>query len=241
MPNCKVCDKKIFSSPNKAFTVLVCGHTYHRICIEKKLLLTKPNGCPECGKSVETITETTTTETDLRRESESSTSSIVGRMGKQLTIQSQKIIDEEMSDVDNGENNSKGKDIDIAGGSQKRPIEVSSEETTTAPEKSSSKKAKKEVKPVDREKSANLKKLIDELLSNYIHPQVDEVVEESGGLYKRYKEYKKDNGKESSNALVFDDVTKQNPKVSDTALRKRMERARKIYKLFTAIVNGDEK
>ncbi|CAG8641345.1 3749_t:CDS:2, partial [Diversispora eburnea] len=107
--------------------------------------------------------------------------------------------------------------------------------------KSPSKKAKKEVKPVDREKSVNLKKLIDELLSNYIYPQIGEVVEESGGLYKQYKEYKKDNGKEASNALVFDDVRKQISKVSDTALRKRIERARKIYKLFTAIVNGDEK
>ncbi|CAG8626619.1 4503_t:CDS:2, partial [Diversispora eburnea] len=94
---------------------------------------------------------------------------------------------------------------------QKRPIEVTYEETSTMLDKSPSKKAKS-TKPVDREKSANLKKLIDELLSNYIHPQIDEVVEESGGLYKRYKEYKKDNSKEASNALVFDDVRKQIPK-----------------------------
>src|SRR5436189_280753 len=83
LPNCIECNKKIFSSPNKAFTTLVCGHVFHRICIEKKLLLTKPNGCPfpDCGTSVETITEVTTAETDLRRDSESSTSSIVGKMG----------------------------------------------------------------------------------------------------------------------------------------------------------------
>jgi len=164
VPNCKVCDKKIFSSLNKEFTILGCGHTYHRICIEKKLLLTKPNGCPECGKSVETITEATTTETDLRRDSQSSTSSIVGKMGKQLNIQSQEIVDEEMTDADNGgkiDNNSKGKATDIAEGSNKRPIEVTSEETTTTSEKSI-KKAKKEVKNGD---SSMLKKLIKELSS----------------------------------------------------------------------------
>ncbi|RHZ77682.1 hypothetical protein Glove_174g105 [Diversispora epigaea] len=54
-----------------------------------------------------------------------------------------------------------------------------------------------------------------------------------GALYKRYKEYKKDNSKEASNALVFDYVKNQISEVSDGALRKRMERARKIYKLFT--------
>ncbi|RHZ81559.1 hypothetical protein Glove_118g4 [Diversispora epigaea] len=230
LPNCVECDKKIFSTPNKVFTSLVCGHVFHRICIEKKLLLTKPNGClfPDCGKSVETITEATTTETDLRRDSESSTSSVVGKMKKQLNIQSQEIIDEEMLDVG----------IDMTEGSNKRPIEVSSEKITMASEKSHSKKAKKEVKPVDRKKSANLKKLIDELLSNYIHPQIDEVVEESiqevGSinflyLFKKIdytksrneitnQEYKKDNGKEASNALVFGDVSKQIPKMSDTAL-----------------------
>ncbi|CAJ0757088.1 19220_t:CDS:2 [Entrophospora sp. SA101] len=63
-----------------------------------------------------------------------------------------------------------------------------------------------------------------------------------GVLYKRYKDLKKDNGKEASNALVFEEVRKQIPKeVTDVALRKRMERVRKIYKLFTAIVNGNEK
>ncbi|CAG8637494.1 11209_t:CDS:1, partial [Diversispora eburnea] len=62
--------------------------------------------------SIETITEVTTTETDLRRDSQFSTLSIVEKMGKQLTIQSQEIIDEKMSDADN----SKGIGGDIAEG-----------------------------------------------------------------------------------------------------------------------------
>ncbi|CAG8759508.1 5978_t:CDS:1, partial [Acaulospora colombiana] len=62
-----------------------------------------------------------------------------------------------------------------------------------------------------------------------------------GILYNRYKDLKKDNGKEGANALLFDEVRKQIPiEVTDGALRKRTERARKIYRLFTAIVKGDE-
>ncbi|CAG8603797.1 418_t:CDS:2 [Diversispora eburnea] len=145
---------------------------------------------------------------------------------------------------------------DIAEGVQKRPIEVTSEETFTMLDKSPSKKAKKEVKPVDRKKSVNLKKLIDELLSKYHPTQITEIAEANapGGdstnfLYffrkidyaESKNEYKKDNGKEASNALVFDDIRNQIFEVSDGALWKRMERAQKIYKLFTTIVNGDEK
>ncbi|CAJ0766379.1 14274_t:CDS:2, partial [Entrophospora sp. SA101] len=46
-----------------------------------------------------------------------------------------------------------------------------------------------------------------------------------GVLYKQYKDLKKDNGKEASNALVFEEARNQIPKeVSNVALRKRMER-----------------
>ncbi|CAG8637480.1 11208_t:CDS:2, partial [Diversispora eburnea] len=119
-------------------------------------------------------------------------------------------------------------------------------------DKSPSKKLKKEVKSVNREKSVNLKKLIDELLSKCYPTQIVEIVEMNapgGGntnfLYffrkidhaESKNEYKKDNGKETSNALVFNDVKNQISEVSDGALRERMERAQKIYKLFTTIVN----
>ncbi|RHZ80019.1 hypothetical protein Glove_139g155 [Diversispora epigaea] len=163
LPNCVECNKKIFASPNKAFTVLLCDHTYHRICIEKKLLLTKQQTCPflDCGKSIEILEEFTTVETEPRRDSESSTSSIVGKMGKQLNIQSQEIIDEEMTDADNGENkdnDSKDKGV----GSQKRSIEVSSKETNT--KKPPSKKIKK---ANEKNESKLLNKLIDELIGSF--------------------------------------------------------------------------
>ncbi|CAG8618956.1 998_t:CDS:1, partial [Diversispora eburnea] len=148
LANCTECDKKIFARPNKAFTTLLCGHVYHRICIEKKLLLSKQLTCPtpKCEKSIEILEEFTTPEMESRRNSESSTSSLVEKMGKQLNIQSQEIIDEEMPDVNN---QPKDKSIVMIEGSQKRSIEVVSEEMNTAQDKSPSKKAKKEVKNED--------------------------------------------------------------------------------------------
>ncbi|RHZ81495.1 hypothetical protein Glove_120g240 [Diversispora epigaea] len=167
--NCTECNKKIFARPNKVFTTLLCGHVYHRICIEKKLLLSKQLTCstPKCEKSVEILKEFTTTETGLKRNSESSTSSLVGKMGKQLNIQSQEIINEEIPNIDNGENkdkvNSKGKGSDIVEGSIKKPIEVDSEKPNTMQDKFSNKKAKKKIKNED---SQMLKRLIKELSSN---------------------------------------------------------------------------
>ncbi|RHZ52078.1 hypothetical protein Glove_465g6 [Diversispora epigaea] len=195
---------KIFFDSNKAFTVLGCGHTYHRICIEKKLLLTKPNGCPDCGKNVEIITEATTTETDSRCDSESNTSSLVGKMKKQLNIQSQEIIDEEMTDVDNMEN--KDNDSNI------RKFFIDDQD------KLSNKKAKP-TKPLDREKSLNLKKLIDELIKiDYAESKNEATNQNVINSYFDFGEYKKDNGKEVSNALVFDDVRNQISEVSDGTL-----------------------
>ncbi|CAG8531738.1 14133_t:CDS:2 [Dentiscutata erythropus] len=156
---------------------------------KKKLLFTKSNGCPftNCGKSVETITEASTAETEPRRNSEFSTSSLVGKMGNQLNIQSQEIIDEEMTDADNRENkdnsgasakahNSKDKATDMGEESNKRPIEVDSEEPNTTQDKFPSKKAKKEVKNKD---SQILKRLIKKLSSNS-SPQVSEISVEEG-------------------------------------------------------------
>ncbi|RHZ88462.1 hypothetical protein Glove_22g91 [Diversispora epigaea] len=74
-------------------------HTFHRVCIEKQLLLSPQKTCtlPNCGKSVEILEEFS------RRDSQSSTSSIAGNMEKQLNIQTQEIPEEEMPDADNGE------------------------------------------------------------------------------------------------------------------------------------------
>ncbi|CAG8834416.1 7749_t:CDS:2, partial [Cetraspora pellucida] len=94
----------------KAFTTLSCGHVFHRLCIEKKLLLTIPNTCSfsGCSEEVEII------EMGHRRGSKSSTSSVVRRMEKH-SIQSQdlpEIIEEDMSDVDDNEDGESNRPTD---------------------------------------------------------------------------------------------------------------------------------
>jgi hypothetical protein len=60
-------------------------------------------------------------------------------------------------------------------------------------------------------------------------------------VFKRYKELKLEHGKDGSQALVKSEVREAIPeaKCSDEALRKRMERSEKVYKLFDSI--GKEK
>ena len=43
LDQCLECNNEVLTHPPKAFTILSCGHIFHRICIEKKLLLTMPN------------------------------------------------------------------------------------------------------------------------------------------------------------------------------------------------------
>jgi hypothetical protein len=81
----------------EAFTVLSCGHTYHRGCIEKNYLLTQKNKCffPDCTATVE--------KRRFSVSSHSSTSSIVRRMSNQLLINSPVDVNEEEMDDEGGE------------------------------------------------------------------------------------------------------------------------------------------
>ncbi|GES96959.1 hypothetical protein GLOIN_2v1479550 [Rhizophagus clarus] len=93
-------------------------------------------------------------------------------------------------------------------------------------EKSSSKKKKTSNKD---DVSSMLKKLIKELLTN-----ISDSSEEEANAP---DELKPSGGKDGAKALVKEEVRKQIPKTkfSDDALRKRMERAGKVYKLFNSI------
>ena len=64
LDQCSECNNEILTRPSKAFSILSCGHVFHRICVEKKLLLTMPNTCPfpDCGKNVDIIEEVPTTD-----------------------------------------------------------------------------------------------------------------------------------------------------------------------------------
>ncbi|CAG8619131.1 3942_t:CDS:2 [Ambispora gerdemannii] len=277
---CSICKEKILTLTYESFTILSgCGHIFHRMCIEKKILYTTPSICPftGCSRSVENIDET------QRRVSVSSeisgTSNLADEFTRNVGFSSSQKTSSQDQDVDMDGNEGTGHRVEILSNLPQKRV---NEATPTA--SSSNKKIKK---PVNREESAKLKKLIDELLSSD-SSQTNEAIEESasshamtastkgnandflyffrkidqseskyqvtnrevisshfdfgGILYNRYKDLKKDNGKEGANALLFDEVRKQIPiEVTDGALRKRTERARKIYRLFTAIIKGDEK
>ncbi|CAB4374288.1 unnamed protein product [Rhizophagus irregularis] len=69
---CTECDNEILSLPLKALTLLSCGHVFHRLCIEKKLLLAETGVCPfpDCKRSVDIIGDANTRrETSLEEKS----------------------------------------------------------------------------------------------------------------------------------------------------------------------------
>ncbi|CAJ0759647.1 23029_t:CDS:1, partial [Entrophospora sp. SA101] len=95
--NCSEYDKKIILSPHiKSFTTLKCGHMFHRLCLEKKILLAYPNVCPypNCNEKLDLIEFP-------RHDSESSgISSIAGNLEKNLGISSLDTVDEIMEEDD---------------------------------------------------------------------------------------------------------------------------------------------
>nr|CAG8542988.1 6907_t:CDS:2 [Entrophospora candida] len=95
LKQCSECNKEFFSHPLKGFTTSQCGHVFHRICIEKYLLITNICPFPKCDQNSETIIDTS------RQDSQPSTPSIVRGMSNQLQINTEVIQeDEEMDDVD---------------------------------------------------------------------------------------------------------------------------------------------
>ncbi|CAG8742976.1 4710_t:CDS:2, partial [Acaulospora morrowiae] len=58
---CKLCNKAILGFNLEAFTVLDCGHLFHRICLEKHIIrgATKYPTCPTCNTDIEIFREET--------------------------------------------------------------------------------------------------------------------------------------------------------------------------------------
>ena len=74
LETCSECTNNILARPLKALTILSCGHIFHRSCVEKQLLFTKPGACPfpNCGKVVDIVVNPNS----IRRGSQSSQSSV---------------------------------------------------------------------------------------------------------------------------------------------------------------------
>src|SRR6266496_4028669 len=178
---CSQCDKEILSLNFEAFTVLSCGHTYHRGCIEKNYLLTQKNKClfPGCTATVEAVIS----KRRFSVSSHSSTSSIVRRMSNQLLINSpiQEEVSNQEMDVDvNGEEEMPEEDDDgeevetipLRSTQPKQSTSISSSnkgkkrsrELGASTKKSSNKKVKKT--GGKKKVSSTLKQLIKELLTD---------------------------------------------------------------------------
>jgi hypothetical protein len=84
LDQCSECNNEILTRPPKAISILSCRHVFHRICVEKKLLLTMPNTCPfpDCGKNVDIIEPSPTTN------QESPISALSNRMNETFVLSS---------------------------------------------------------------------------------------------------------------------------------------------------------
>ncbi|CAH1770095.1 1351_t:CDS:2, partial [Entrophospora sp. SA101] len=230
LEKCSECNNKIFSHPLKAFTTLQCGHVFHRVCIEKNLLITIPNKCPfpGCNQSVEIVVDIS------RRESQSSdTSSVIGRMNKQLEIRSTEASqeDQEMDLDDEGEDNQIATTT-----SKKRPQLI--KELSTEPEVPQASVSRKE----------NADNFFD-LYNNITNAEAQNEITNQEVIIcyylfgksfsERLEHHKKSNSPYASSLLVNNEVRNQLPNITDTTLWKKVERSRKIYKLFINI--GEDK
>src|SRR6266498_3146010 len=95
LDQCSECKNEVLTHPLKAFTILSCGHIFHRICIEKKLLLTMPNTCsfPDCEKNVDIIEPFPTTN------QESPISALSNMMSERFILSSLIIRMEEIENI----------------------------------------------------------------------------------------------------------------------------------------------
>jgi len=87
---CTECTNNILSSPIKALTILSCGHIFHRPCIEKQLLHTKPSTCPfpDCGKNVDIIVDPNSIRRGSQSSQSSGTSALTNLIGKKVVLNS---------------------------------------------------------------------------------------------------------------------------------------------------------
>lgn len=175
LEKCPQCDKDILTPSFEAFTVLVCGHAYHRECIERVFLLTRQNNCPLTNCTV-TVKPVASERRFSVASSQSSTTSLVRRMSNQLQLNSPATIQEEEPEAPEDE----VEVLAVIPAPEKHPDGTGKRSNETADSDSSSpnKKSKKFVRPED---SNVLKKLIRELSIGT--PKVSEVKERES-LYK---------------------------------------------------------
>ncbi|CAG8481318.1 4921_t:CDS:1, partial [Scutellospora calospora] len=214
LDTCSEYDKKIIMHNYELLTILSCAHVYHRYCIEKKLSRIYPNICPmsDCNKPVKPVISV-----DISREDSSN------------PAPSKKHASEPTS-----ANKSTGKKA-------KKESHVLNElikELSTEPETP-------QAPIVRKENAVNF----DDLYNNITNAETqNEIMNQDlitcyylfgKALSEQLEHHKKSNPPYASLLLVNEEVKEQIPNITDTTLWKKVERSRKIYKLFLNI--GEDK
>ncbi|GBB88039.1 hypothetical protein RclHR1_14590001 [Rhizophagus clarus] len=237
---CPICGNDIYTLELdiiKEFTLASCGHIFHQKCLEEYLVvgeLSCPyNGCnrdietflsqdllkglqnqtspKDVDNNDETLSEEFTNQKKRTRESSASTKKSSNKKvkktgGKKVSSMLKKLIKELLTD------------IPVVGG-------ISEESSCTTDARSIFLQLSDKI---DNAKTKN-EDASHDLISNYFNF--------GEALYNRYKELKPTYGKEGARALVKSEVRKEIPetKFSDDTLKKRMERARKMFRIFDTI------
>lgn len=227
---CTLCNQELFLYEIKQpITLLTCGHIFHRDCIESSIKISSK--CPKqnCEKEIESVVD-----------------SIPGSQDPDLMVMSPTIfkspIITQTSDTPkkrtgdyilfpNKPSNKKTKQIKKESLMIKKLIKELSTEPNTP------------LDPITRKENAN--NFVD-LYNNITYAETqNEIINQDivtsyylfgKALIDRYEYYKSNNPKHTAQALVNKEISKQLPStISNTLLRKRKERAQKIYNLFSEI------
>ncbi|CAG8571674.1 3984_t:CDS:10, partial [Ambispora leptoticha] len=215
IPKCSICTKDILAVSYKAFTILECGHVFHRVCIEKKIMHTVPSICPfsGCGKSVDVVDE------GSRRDSVSSqtsgTSTLVGEFTRNIGIGSPRI-------------SSQDRDVDMDGNEEtEHRVEESS---TTFPEMNINSVNFHELNDMIIKAEDNNQKTSQDLIRSY-HCF-------GKGYMLWFSFYDKTYSEDSSNSLVNDKIKEHIPnqdRITETTIRKRKKDDNGRVKSFSAL------
>ncbi|RIB18689.1 hypothetical protein C2G38_2183903 [Gigaspora rosea] len=249
---CSKCKEELFLYElKKPFTILICGHIYHRSCLED-YVKDLPQ-CPECAIEIESIDYTRYSGTSEpssqdRAQNTSDPMQISPQMAQMTSSQSGDTV---TSDTTHSLNLPLSDFFisDYIKQSQKRLNE------DTTKNKSSNKKSKRNKEKGDKKDSNTIKKLITELKSNTAEQSTDKITSyqviateadpqpiDFLNLYTVLKlpllkfHYEKSYNVNDANSEVNKEIEKQLPDgTPETTIRKRKERAQKIFHIFSKI------
>nr|CAG8592353.1 14327_t:CDS:1 [Entrophospora candida] len=271
---CSICNEEIFLHIfKKSFTVLTCGHIFHRLCLENiRETITK---CPvkNCGADIESIEKSPQMREPSRR------SMSIYKSGDSAFItafRNDPLLSDTIAEDSPDDNQLQNMETDIPRTSTASILPSKRVGEPTSADKPSNKKPK----VVNRDESSKLKKLIEELANtpsqvssipasdpastintlNFLHLYHEITKAESRNektkqeviqcyynfgellsqrFYFHYSQVKND---QMAQVEVNKEAREQLPtNISEDAFKKRTERARKVYFLFSQEHIGKEK